>query len=204
MSAQDASPDAVDDGFGNRWARCGPDCDLQVVRPGSVQCRCAAPTVAELWDGEVRALAIDGPLHGPHITHVQHARIVMGREDLTDEQVSHVLWQHTPFPMLRGGDLVERLREVRLDSCCEDQAAEDAAGLAELKATESGWPAEGRLRTFPRPTCQSAACGVTLTYDGTAAYLHRDRTSGKLVVFCGACSQQVQLHDALRFPLVAL
>lgn len=29
----------VDDGFGNLWGMCDrPDCSLQVVRPGSVQC----------------------------------------------------------------------------------------------------------------------------------------------------------------------
>ena len=29
----------VDDGFGNIWERCmRPDCDLDVVRPGKVQC----------------------------------------------------------------------------------------------------------------------------------------------------------------------
>lgn len=29
----------IDDGFGNRWDKCErPDCDLQVVRPGKVQC----------------------------------------------------------------------------------------------------------------------------------------------------------------------
>lgn len=28
----------IDDGFGNGWTRCGPGCDLEVVRPGKVQC----------------------------------------------------------------------------------------------------------------------------------------------------------------------
>jgi len=69
---------------------------------------------------------------------------------------------------------------------------------------ESGWPAEGRLRTFPRRTCTVGSCQVTLTYDGTAAYLHKDRETGKFVVFCGACSQNVSLNMALRFPLVVL
>jgi DNA modification methylase len=31
---------AVDDGFGNQWAKCGPDCAMQIVRPGKVQCDC--------------------------------------------------------------------------------------------------------------------------------------------------------------------
>lgn len=30
----------VSDGFGATWFRCGVDCDLEVVRPGRVQCRC--------------------------------------------------------------------------------------------------------------------------------------------------------------------
>lgn len=30
----------IDDGFGNCWRLCSrDDCDLQVVRPGKVQCR---------------------------------------------------------------------------------------------------------------------------------------------------------------------
>jgi hypothetical protein len=30
----------VSDGHGNEWAKCGPDCDMEVVRPGKVQCTC--------------------------------------------------------------------------------------------------------------------------------------------------------------------
>lgn len=30
----------VDDGFGNVWARCSEDCEMEVVRPGKVQCPC--------------------------------------------------------------------------------------------------------------------------------------------------------------------
>lgn len=31
----------VSDGFGNEWLRCErSDCDLSVVRPGRVQCKC--------------------------------------------------------------------------------------------------------------------------------------------------------------------
>lgn len=69
---------------------------------------------------------------------------------------------------------------------------------------EDGWPSEGRLRTFPRNTCTNSECGVTLTYEGTAAYLHKDRESGKLVVFCGSCHLTIGLEHALRFPVVAL
>lgn len=28
----------VSDGFGSTWLRCGPQCTLEVVRPGKVQC----------------------------------------------------------------------------------------------------------------------------------------------------------------------
>ena len=32
---------AIDDGFGNSWGLCErPDCGLEVVRPGKVQCWC--------------------------------------------------------------------------------------------------------------------------------------------------------------------
>jgi hypothetical protein len=30
----------IDDGFGNRWSKCKPDCRMQIVRPGKVQCAC--------------------------------------------------------------------------------------------------------------------------------------------------------------------
>lgn len=33
-------PEVLDDGFGNRWVKCGPDCKLEIVRPGKVQCAC--------------------------------------------------------------------------------------------------------------------------------------------------------------------
>jgi len=32
-------PDVLDDGFGNTWARCSRSpCELEIVRPGKVQC----------------------------------------------------------------------------------------------------------------------------------------------------------------------
>jgi hypothetical protein len=32
---------SIEDGFGNVWELCGrPDCELEVVRPGKVQCWC--------------------------------------------------------------------------------------------------------------------------------------------------------------------
>jgi hypothetical protein len=30
----------ISDGFVNSWPLCKPDCQLQVVRPGKVQCEC--------------------------------------------------------------------------------------------------------------------------------------------------------------------
>lgn len=30
----------IDDGFGSVWPRCKPDCQLEIVRPGKVQCEC--------------------------------------------------------------------------------------------------------------------------------------------------------------------
>lgn len=30
--------DTLDDGHGNQWRKCGPNCTLDVVRPGEVQC----------------------------------------------------------------------------------------------------------------------------------------------------------------------
>ncbi len=37
----------LDDGFGNRWQKCGPDCRMQIVRPGKVQCDCEQPETKE-------------------------------------------------------------------------------------------------------------------------------------------------------------
>lgn len=34
----------IEDGFGGYWTTCGPDCDLQVMRPGKVQCNRACAT----------------------------------------------------------------------------------------------------------------------------------------------------------------
>lgn len=30
--------DVLDDGYGNLWALCGNNCDMEIVRPGKVQC----------------------------------------------------------------------------------------------------------------------------------------------------------------------
>lgn len=35
-----ASCGEIDDGHGNVWALCKPNCQMQIVRPGKVQCEC--------------------------------------------------------------------------------------------------------------------------------------------------------------------
>lgn len=37
--------DVIEDGHGNAWVRCSPSCDMEVVRPGKVQCSCDEETV---------------------------------------------------------------------------------------------------------------------------------------------------------------
>lgn len=36
------TPAEIEDGFGGYWVTCGDGCDLQVVRPGEVQCNAMA------------------------------------------------------------------------------------------------------------------------------------------------------------------
>lgn len=55
---------------------------------------------------------------------------------------------------------------------------------------------EGRL-------CAAEHCRVPLTAE-TGAYLHKNRENDKLVMFCEACSVEVQMNHSLRLPLVAL
>lgn len=38
----DRFEDYIEDGHGNSWPKCKPDCRMQVVRPGKVQCDCNA------------------------------------------------------------------------------------------------------------------------------------------------------------------
>lgn len=43
MAAQplpDVDYGEIDDGFGSTWSLCKPDCRLEIVRPGKVQCEC--------------------------------------------------------------------------------------------------------------------------------------------------------------------
>ena len=51
--------------------------------------------------------------------------------------------------------------------------------------------------------CAGAECRVELSEE-TEAYLHSNRVTGGLVVFCGACSMKVQMYMSLEYPLVAL
>lgn len=63
---------------------------------------------------------------------------------------------------------------------------------------------EGRLVSgFEGQHCASDACRIALT-TATGAYLHKDREDGRLVLFCEACSEHVNLHASLRFPRIAL
>ena len=53
LSTADARQNYLDDGFGNRWPKCGDsNCEMEIVRPGKVQCN------REGCDS-----AVKGPLH---------------------------------------------------------------------------------------------------------------------------------------------
>ena len=52
-------------------------------------------------------------------------------------------------------------------------------------------------------TCRNDDCQRTLDEEH-GVYMHTDRETGKIIMFCGPCSMQAQMHDSLRFPLVAL
>ena len=42
--SSDSTTAEIEDGFGGYWTTCGPGCDLQVVRPGKVQCNRTSST----------------------------------------------------------------------------------------------------------------------------------------------------------------
>lgn len=42
----------VSDGFGNEWALCSRECDLEVVRPGKVQCSGKCEKLHGWWGEE--------------------------------------------------------------------------------------------------------------------------------------------------------
>jgi hypothetical protein len=74
----------------------------------------------------------------------------------------------------------------------------------ELRDVERAALSEGRLVSgFEGRLCANSVCRVPLNLT-VGAYLHRDRASDRLILFCEACSHDVQLHAALRFPFVAL
>lgn len=46
--------------------------------------------------------------------------------------------------------------------------------------------------------CADSTCQARLDEEA-GAYLFTDRTTGKLVVFCGDCALRIDLHDGVRF-----
>lgn len=51
MTPDESIPIEIDDGFGSIWTLCRPDCGMEVVRPGKVQC-----DMEDCPDNEVRAI----------------------------------------------------------------------------------------------------------------------------------------------------
>lgn len=56
---------------------------------------------------------------------------------------------------------------------------------------------------YPRERCANVDCERRLSEDH-GVYLHRNLENDKLVVLCGECSQQAELTERHRLPLVAL
>lgn len=53
--------------------------------------------------------------------------------------------------------------------------------------------------------CASSTCRQKLSEEGSdGAYLFRDLTSEKMVIFCGQCAPGIELSHGDRFVLVAL
>ncbi len=67
---------------------------------------------------------------GTQTTFLDLARVILGRPDLTDEHADHLLWEHTPFPMLTANGLVPYLRRINLNDCCEVESAGPAIAPA--------------------------------------------------------------------------
>lgn len=57
---------------------------------------------------------------------------------------------------------------------------------------------------YPRTTCTASDCSHSVLNEIDGAYLHTDLDTGKLVVLCGTCSANAELHAPNRLPLVAL
>lgn len=66
----------------------------------------------------------------------------------------------------------------------------------------------GRLvPPFPVEHCANGACPPPddlFPLHEHGAYLYRDLTTDKLVVFCGDCARHAELNASARFKLVAL
>lgn len=77
-----------------------------------------------------------------------------------------------------------------------------------MSASEAGrgaTPEEGRVRPpyGGIERCVNSDCREPLGEE-QGVYMHTNRESGKIIMFCGPCSRQAQMCDSLRFPLVAL
>ena len=49
---QDETEDTIDDGFGNAWGKCRPDCGMYVVRPGKAACGYEGTTGCGFYPGD--------------------------------------------------------------------------------------------------------------------------------------------------------
>lgn len=63
---------------------------------------------------------------------------------------------------------------------------------------------EGKiLHGYEGRHCALDTCRIPLT-EQTEAYLHKDRETGQLLMFCGDCSIHVSIQLPLRLPRVNL
>lgn len=54
----------LDDGFGNLWVTCGPMCQLEIVRPGKVQCSGGEWAPCQVQDRGSRKVYVRGMFGG--------------------------------------------------------------------------------------------------------------------------------------------
>lgn len=128
-----ARAQTVEDGFGGTWVKCSPTCDLQVVRPGKVQCSCEEPPLVTdmvIPPAAVEELAsrlIDGDLSWQP-THVQ--------EQVRRDAVAAI---DALLPHLRP--LFETATKVSYELGRKEAAGEIRAEIAALPThTEDGVP----------------------------------------------------------------
>lgn len=58
---------------------------------------------------------------------------------------------------------------------------------------------------FPVELCANSTCQQTLDQEKSdGAYMFRDLTSGKIVIFCGHCAPGIELNHRDRFLLIPL